>query len=340
MSNIKLKEKYLEAYNNRISINIDYRIKYHSLIVNYLKNMSKNQCIQLINNNSFKIDNNIILSKRIGTDSSYGIVYHSSGINDAQLLIFASKLMEYTSRNIKEVAITKKLSNYVLNSINPHFPIIYKIFICKNPNYNIKYPSITQYTKYITMLNELASGDFYMFINNIINNNIELLENAFAQIMMSILSFHRFTSLIHKDTHAGNFLFHKIKKGGYIHYVFNKKNIYIKNVGYLWIIWDYGLAKDMKQLHYFIIDYIKICKIICKYYPRLNFTRKLQSFINKIDYEITYSNNFINVENEIWNYLLNMFPDIFKTSLNSSDYIVNSNPFIIPNKFKKNDFNN
>ena len=91
------------------------------------------------------------------------------------------------------------------------------------------------------------------------NNNIELLENAFAQIMMSILSFHRFTSLIHKDTHAGNFLFHKIKKGGYIHYVFNKKNIYIKNVGYLWIIWDYGLAKDMNQLHYFIIDYIKIC---------------------------------------------------------------------------------
>jgi hypothetical protein len=45
------------------------------------------------------------------------------------------------------------------------------------------------------------------------------------------------------DAHWGNFLYHKIKPGGYIHYKIYDNDIYIKNMGYMWIIWDYMIKK-------------------------------------------------------------------------------------------------
>ena len=44
-----------------------------------------------------------------------------------------------------------------------------------------------------------------------------------------------------------NFLFYKIKPGGYFHYKIYNKDIYVKNMGYLWVIWDYMVTKIEKE---------------------------------------------------------------------------------------------
>ena len=46
---------------------------------------------------------------------------------------------------------------------------------------------------------------------------------------------------------------------------------------------------------------------------------------------LTYNN----VEKNIWNYLIDNFPKMFKTSIPSSEPIINSKPYIIPKNFVK-----
>ena len=71
-------------------------------------------------------------------------------------------------------------------------------------------------------------------------------------------------NLSHNDCHWGNFLYHKIKPGGYIHYKIFDKDIYLKNYGYLWIIWDYGITSSLIN-------------------PLIDYTRVVHAFISKQD---------------------------------------------------------
>jgi hypothetical protein len=91
-------------------------------------------------------------------------------------------------------------------------------------------------------LTELANSDLSKFLRT--NDDLlddELVKNTMQQIFISILSFHIYIKAIHTDAHWGNFLYHKIKPGGYIHYKIFNEDVYIKNMGYLWIIWDYQI---------------------------------------------------------------------------------------------------
>lgn len=45
----------------------------------------------------------------------------------------------------------------------------------------------------------------------------------------------------HNDLHAGNVLVHKIKPGGYFLYKINNKNYYVPNLGYVFLLWDFGM---------------------------------------------------------------------------------------------------
>jgi hypothetical protein len=87
-------------------------------------------------------------------------------------------------------------------------------------------------------MNELANGDAEMFVYQNYNN-AKKINNAITQILISIYSFHC-EGYLHNDSHWGNFLYHKIKPGGYIKYIINGKELYLENIGYLWVIWDFG----------------------------------------------------------------------------------------------------
>ena len=74
---------------------------------------------------------------------------------------------------------------------------------------------------------------------------------------MSIAILHSL-GINHNDCHAGNFLYHKIKPGGCFHYKINGVDFYIKNLGYLWVIWDFGIVTKLYRHTDYISDYIRV----------------------------------------------------------------------------------
>jgi hypothetical protein len=286
-------KKLFNPFINRVNSNIDDRIKYYNLLNNVLNiNETKdNYCMRLYKynkdgNHMYIIGNKIVLKNRIGTDSSVGVIYMSS-IREKYNKIFkyAIKLMIVNNSNKKEIKLLKEVSNEILNKRCPHFPILYSALRCNNffnferTSYikseneeitkeqieNIKnYPEIIKRNKkkqFYFILNELANGDLKTFIEKY-QNDYNLLMNAFIQIYISIMFFYQKTKHFHNDAHWGNFLYHKVKAGGYYHYNIFGEDYYVENLGFLWIIWDYSDAISFKpsieEMIYIVDDFYRI----------------------------------------------------------------------------------
>ncbi len=271
-------KKLFNPFINRVNSNINDRIKYYNLLKNVLNidETKDNYCMRLYKynkdgNHMYIIGNKIILKNRIGSDSSAGVIYLSS-IREKYNKIFkyAIKLMIVNNLNKKEVKLLKEVSNDILNNKCPHFPILYSALKCdnffnfertsyiKSVNEEItkeqiedinNYPEIIQKNKkkqFYFVLNELANGDLKTFIE-IYQNDYNLLINAFIQIYISIMFFYQKTKHFHNDAQWGNFIYHKVKAGGYYHYNILGEDYYVENLGFLWIIWDYSEAISFKQ---------------------------------------------------------------------------------------------
>jgi serine/threonine protein kinase len=139
-----------------------------------------------------------------------------------------------------EINILRELTQVVIAKKNPHFPIMYYTYTCKNPQLNMGLPAVVNDKNYYINLSELANGDVSMFIHENYNSD-KIIANALVQIFISIYSLHSL-GYFHNDTHWGNFLFHRITPGGYIKYIINGKELYIENLGFLWVIWDFSFA--------------------------------------------------------------------------------------------------
>jgi hypothetical protein len=197
------------------------------------KNYKNKEVIGDIDNNKY-----IILDKRIGSESVYGEVYLAHFYK--KLGSIAIKISSYSLNNFrKEIEILKKLTTEVITFKCPHFPIIYGSINC---NFN------KENKNEIMVLNELANGDFYSFYKEYSYND-DLIFNAIGQIILSLLFFYQTTKFFHNDTHGGNFLYHKIKPGGYFYYKLYGKDYYLKNLGFLWVCWDFGLSIKINKIN-------------------------------------------------------------------------------------------
>jgi hypothetical protein len=131
-----------------------------------------------------------------------------------------------------------------------------------------------QKKEYFLTLTELADGTLYNFlisrnlkkfiydnykIEDTIENNyiikymkLDIKYNCVIQCMMSIVFFHKLMKYSHDDSHFNNYLFHKIKPGGYFHYNIYGVDYYLKNVGVIIILNDFGLIEKLtlKNLHH------------------------------------------------------------------------------------------
>lgn len=225
---------------------INNRIELYKKITSYLENekiLSKN-CLEIPNISDIKyiIDKNIILEKQIGSPSVVGSIFLSHYRNDANNK-FATKFADpFFTTNINEYKILRQLSKIVLTEQIPHFPLSYGHLLC----YNDYHKKNDYQNRLIITYNELANGDYKMFYKKFYNND-ELILNAFTQIFISIMFFEYYLSMFHNDAHHGNFLFHKIEKGGYFYYKLYDTDYYIKNEGYIWLIWDFGLVKKIEK---------------------------------------------------------------------------------------------
>jgi len=287
--------KLFIPYVNRNSVNIIDRINYFLILKKYLSTIKKiNSCLRLYNIDTinklpiYRIGTNIILDKPIGQPSKHGIVFLSHfksnikyGTKYDKLNKFAVKITNQSRRHKKEIEILKIITQKVIELKCPHFPISYGYLRCDNPKIksnnsddysivkdkhfdsNLLPEIINKYNKVYIQINELASGDF---INILITTNKNLINNI-VQMFISIMFFHNVTNYYHNDAHPGNFLYHKIKPGGYFHYNIYGKDFYLENIGYLWMIWDFGLVKSFKEAKK---DKISINTDYYKYINNLN----------------------------------------------------------------------
>lgn len=262
----------IHGYNNTINnINpknvIEKRISNHERVNEYLNQdnlLNIKGCLVYDNSKLYIRNRNyefILSDKPITKGGSFGIAYSVTNeiiLNTTiEKFKYALKIQIDTEEANNEIYILNELTNKLISDKNIHLPVIYANFKCNNLEYveNSLFPEIIKKHKasYNISMVELGKGDFKQFVTNDGLTN-ELFVNAVAQIFMCILSLHKY-GVAHYDTHWGNFLYFKIKPGGYIRYVIDGTDYYLENLGYIWISWDFGISHKLYRNSDYIYDY-------------------------------------------------------------------------------------
>jgi hypothetical protein len=368
--------KLFMPYIKRISANIIDRINYFKIMEKYLLSIKETKnCLRLYNIDSktnkpiYRIGTKIILDKQIGSVSVYGIVFLAHfksnikyGTKFDKLNKFAVKITNQTKSNKKEILILEKLTEEVKNFKCPHFPISYGSLRCNNSraksnnsdDYSIVkdkhknkklFPKLINDNKSLLIqLNELASGDLNTILKSGVNTDIF---NTITQLLISIMFFQDRIQSYHTDAHGGNFLYHKIKPGGYFHYNIYGQDYYLENKGYLWVIWDFGLVKTFSETdisinydHKLLIEsmdyYIYNFNLLpSNEYKIIESLLKLIQKYNNIK-SINLSENFNNEILEFLSKNILSFTTIKPSNIiNNIPYIIEKKPEIKDSYFKK-----
>ena len=195
---------------------------------------------------------------------AYGIVYLLNYNNkyDNKIINYVIKLtIMHRNENLHEIRILEYLTKYALDYEFPHFPMTYDILHCDRNNLNkllkykiedISYEVFQQLKKkngdLLFIINEYVDGGDLKNYNREINRifNYDYIKkkflNAISQILISMMFYHKIVNSSHGDIHQHNVLNHLTIPGGYFHYKLYDKDYYIENIGYIWIIWDFGLS--------------------------------------------------------------------------------------------------
>jgi hypothetical protein len=372
-------QKIFTPFIKRVSANIIDRINFFLIIRKYITSINKkhkNICMRLYKYDKttnlpiYRLGNHIILDNQIGSKSAYGIVFlahYEKDINNQhnlnKLNKFAIKIINYSINNEIEYNVLTELTKQVILFKCPHFPITYGLIKCDNKNIRSNYeiPILNKiketeinktknYPKLINdnnslyyQINELASGDFNKY-RVYYRNNYEYLLNSIAQIYISIMFFHKYINAFHNDAHAGNFLYHKIKSDGYFHYNIYGKDYYLKNIGFLWVIWDFGLIQPFsnskvinndkfgkyKKSINICTDYIKpIAKILEHSYNFNPIVIKYLTYIIKILNKYSNTTNILSLSNLNKELLKVMCNNISTFTTIKPENIINKKPYII-----------
>jgi hypothetical protein len=330
--------------NKKFTLN--NRIKHYKLVSSYISKHLKedpNNCIN-VKDNLIKIGTNIVLDNRIGSKSVWGLAFLSHYIiQNSNKLIFATKIVDLSkNNNLLEYNILKFLTLLnVEKQICPHFPFCYGALKCDDFSHTLIKKKIDlgklKNKKLIFIFSELANNNLKHLLK--FNNNQKILLNAIVQIMISIMFFNKYTKSFHKDGHSGNFLYHEITPGGYFHYVINGVDYYIENLGYLWVIWDFGLI-----IPFSTIDYDSSTSPKFKYYNSLpinyDFIKTLSSIKkrNKNEHIVENINSILfAIRTYDYTYNLNKMPELINKVLQSlqqytNNSLITSNPSKIINK--------
>ena len=329
------------------------RIRYYNSINKYLKkNYEKTGFENCLTNNkyerehpTFKIGKKIVTDTIIGS-GSYGIVFRghfltssssSSSSSSSKKSDLAIKISEVNKENELEIKLNREVSNYVIHNRCPHFVIFYSVLLCDKKHHSIelfnintdKYEPavILSNNEYYLTLSELADGDFYDITDY--EPRLDIVDNCTIQCLLSIIFFNTLTNKLHDDTHLGNFLFSRIKPGGYFHYNIYGVDYYLKNLGFLIMINDFGLVSELNSFN-FIKDVIYFAKKLDNY--------DIIKIANILNYNIQKSSikmNFKNKQKTIYSLLFKLlsetqgFKNQFFTSKPSSSKIINKIPYII-----------
>jgi len=237
------------------------RIENYDILRKYINKITQKKITDCIVYNAVKknyyIFNKLLLKYKISKRNKTELIYISSYDNKQDRIVnYAIKILnnKNTVFNIKpELRTLEYLTNLNLDLECPHFIITYDIFKCNRKKIkNIKeYPKdiiklLDKKGDLIFILTELTEGNLDSFINKIILKNLQetktLFLNTLAQIFLAIIFFHNKVNAIHADVHAKNFQYFKTSGDGYYHYNLFGTDYYLKDMGYLWVLCNFGMA--------------------------------------------------------------------------------------------------
>ena len=208
----------------------------------------------------------LIFDKRIGSESVYGMAYLNMGKGMGRLLKLSAKVMP--SDFADEVSVLKRMSALGERHVSPNVPILYHSFECggaalnaalKRPTNRMAVPDIMK-NSYLVVLSELADGDLHAFFKD--THPEDVYESVIFQVCLALRVFHSQLGLIHNDAHMGNFLFHRVKPGGYWHYIVAGQSYWVPNRGFLVVLWDPGMATTIDAHHRPNTDTCRILSLI------------------------------------------------------------------------------
>lgn len=316
-------------------------------------------------NSKYYLNNTTIFIEKYLDEGAYGVVFVAKDmVNNKRYIIKLTPLYP------NELVIMQDISRITIESGVPHFVLLYKQQLCNKIVSISSNISSSHFEEYIDKVNNVLSttNDKYsMYIMELFDGNcltllsildckiksaitvktkleyIKIASSIYAQIYMSILMIHKCTGYLHNDAHLGNFFYKKIthKSNEYFHYKFMDQDIYIKNMGYLIVIGDYGWATAINpyNINYNDIfwDYISINEniesfshihidsVIKQEFEFISPAKKNNLLIVDIKYDENY---FFDILRKNYEYMFYTLDDILKSS--KSYKIINDIPFIIP----------
>lgn len=112
--------------------------------------------------------------------------------------------------------------------------------------------------KHLYLLNEFISfSDFDHWARK--KWSFEIWCNALFQLMYGCAVLKRYFNMLHVDLHTKNILVHKVKPGGYWTYNLDGKKYYLPNLGFVFLLNDFGFSYIPKKLRiaWYYMDYLK-----------------------------------------------------------------------------------
>lgn len=174
--------------------------------------------IKQINLKQIKQNKGITRSEmNVTPDEIYNLFYSNKSFNKPSLI------------EIISATLTNQL---VFQEICPNFVINYY--------WNYSNNVVNLYNEYINL------SDFYTWSKQKHSNEIWF--NALFQIMYALACLKHHFNMLHTDLHMGNILVQKVQPGGHWIYKLDGVDYYVPNLGYIFLVSDFGFAWIPKKL--------------------------------------------------------------------------------------------
>lgn len=161
------------------------------------------------------------LGKRIGTpslDSTVRLATTSSG------LVVACKVQEAKAWAVREVKLLESLTPKAFRG-QIHLPMVFGSVRCGDQ---------------IALFTELMDGDLKQwFMDASAKRSPGTYGSAVAQVVLGFGQLHA-EGIAHCDSHWGQVLFKRLRPGGVWHYRVGGRDVYVRNAGFLFKVWDLG----------------------------------------------------------------------------------------------------
>lgn len=139
----------------------------------------------------------------------------------------------FSTKSFKNPGLIEILSSTLVNQL-----ILQKI--CPNYSFNY-YWELEQSSKSIISYNEYINfNTFHSWARK--KHKLEYWYNALFQIITALYAIKKFFNMLHTDFHTKNILVQKVKPGGYWTYIIDKKKYYLPNLGFIFLIHDFGFS--------------------------------------------------------------------------------------------------